>query len=91
MIKTIFKYKFANGDDTMQVDGNKVVLVTQQDPDDTYPTVWIEHGENKENFELAVYGTGHAIPPNYEHVGSAVCGTFVWHVYRMEALNVERP
>jgi hypothetical protein len=32
---------------------------------------------------LQAIGTGHSIHSRVEHVGSAVCSDFVWHVYRV--------
>jgi hypothetical protein len=30
---------------------------------------------------VLVFGTGHRIPDGWSHLGSAVCGPFVWHAY----------
>lgn len=63
----------------------KPVLVANQDG--MTPTVWIERDAafNTGPGDTYVFiGTGHPVPVDWEHVGSSVCGPFVWHVYRRE-------
>lgn len=46
-------------------------------------TLWAEqedeHPAPRRRF--TVVGTGFEAPAGFEHVGSAVCGEFVWHAY----------
>lgn len=79
-MKRIFKYE-TNRNPIIAPIG-KVVLVAQQRPDQLLPTIWIEHYEHAPVSSYEVYGTGHVIPEHLEHVGSCICGDFVWHVYR---------
>ena len=84
MAKTIWKFEFGDAVllTTPPLHDPRVVLVAQQD--EVLPTVWVEHGGTDpagQRLELVVVGTGHPIPPGHEHMGSAVCGGFVWHIY----------
>jgi hypothetical protein len=81
--RVIYKYDF----DTrtclqLTLCNPQIVLIAQQSG--ALPTVWIEQDLDRDPdtvLTLAVFGTGHAIPEGVSHVGSAVCGPFVWHVY----------
>jgi hypothetical protein len=46
-------------------------------------TLWAEQEDAfpAPHREFIVVGTGFEAPAGLEHVGSAVCGDFVWHVY----------
>lgn len=65
--------------------------------DDHCVHIWIEHGVGVSNIgnkiaspdivnykRLRVFGTGHSIPEEYEHVMSTIDGPFVWHLYMAE-------
>lgn len=54
------------------------------------PTLWAEQEDElpAPTRLVTVVGTGMTAPAGLEHLGSAVCGEFVWHVY---AEPVERP
>ena len=85
MTRLIYKYDF---DDRtalqLTLRNPKVILVAQQSG--ALPTVWIEQDLDlapNTVLTLAVFGTGHVIPDEVNHIGSAVCGPFVWHVYGM--------
>jgi len=50
------------------------------------PTLWCEvdlrfRVEDERTFRI--FGTGHAIPPKAEYVGTVQSGTFVWHLYEL--------
>lgn len=74
-----------------QVPPGKVLLVGHQDPNISMPTLWIEHSDDQldpMNYPRDTYqviGTGHEIDERVnEHVGSCICGAYVWHVYRVK-------
>ena len=50
---------------------------------DGKPTVWAEVRTDGDVLQrrLLVVGTGYPVPDGCEHVGSAMDGQFVWHVY----------
>lgn len=80
-------WKFEFGDNVMlttpPLRDPHVVLVARQHTDDL-PAIWIEHGGTDpqgQRLELIVIGTGHPCPPDLKHMGSAVCGEYVWHIY----------
>lgn len=83
-MRTIYKWKLAPLESQkLQVGLHpKVVLVDCQDGD---LCVWIEHDSAKDvrPTEVIVTGTGHACPDSaqFRHAGSAICGSYVWHVY----------
>lgn len=55
-----------------------VWLLIEMDPDPTEPAV---HDEAT----YRIYGTGHEIEDGFEHVISAICHPFVWHLFRRNA------
>lgn len=59
-----------------------VVHVAQQH-EQTFPTLWVEIDIAKQDAGYSTFhvvGTGQEIPAKSVHIGSAVCGSFVWHV-----------
>lgn len=81
-MKTIYKYPFRVGS-VIEAPAGKVVLVAHEDRSGT-PTIWIEHETNApSDTHYQFVGTGGFIPRG-EHVGSAICAPFVWHVYRLD-------
>lgn len=89
MSRLIWKYSFTDGKD-ISIDwglGSRVVHVAQQHRDAILPSVWAEHASPMEALperRLRMVGTGHPFDLDegkWEHVGSAVCSNYVWHVY----------
>lgn len=81
MTRTIHKYPFV--EQYLNAPHGPVRLVAQQN-DAEFPTLWIEHpvgAPATATFEIRP--TGAEFEFSAEHVGSAVCGPFVWHVYRL--------
>lgn len=62
----------------------RVVLV-DADPRTGSPAVWLEviteHGNEPAGRVMRFFGTGHDIPPGWQHVGSTIIDGYVWHVY----------
>lgn len=60
--------------------GDRVLMVADQGGT---LTLWAEQEDSKpadlRKFEIV--GTGWEVPAGREHLGSAVCGDLVWHVY----------
>lgn len=81
MTKRILKYPLA--DQRTSLPMGPVQLVAQQDGS-SLPLLWIEVDVYFETTDYLVFGTGHEIPRGLVHVGSCICGEFVWHVYRDE-------
>lgn len=60
------------------------------DDDVSGPSVWIEHTREfipdhprLSQIDLAIVPAGIEVPvPPWSHAGSAVCGSFIWHVYQ---------
>lgn len=86
-VKTIWKYAIAAGEEVEQLwaPGTKIVHAYSHPNDPTKMCFWVEHDPALAGTGRAVtlkfFGTGHDIPDGYSHVGSAVCGPFVWHLY----------
>ena len=87
MSRVVWKYKLLPGVNTFDVpDGSRFVAVAPWQPGDEGPAVWIERerlGESGPRLRLVAIGTGHDIPPGAAHLGSAWCGSFMWHVYEL--------
>lgn len=84
MKKVIYKYTL--NQTQQEVPPGRPVLVAQQHPNQQHPTLWVEHDLDRMRIKkkVMVIGTGHefmAAGPGLEHIGSCVCGPFVWHVY----------
>jgi len=87
MARSVYKFDFPMRPDISPVlelamCDPEVVLVFQQSS--VLPTVWIEHDLDlaaNTVLTLEVIGTGQPVTEGMTHVGSAVCGHFVWHVY----------
>lgn len=90
MTNVIYKYRM--DEVVIQVPIGVVRFVGCQFPDDSMPTVWIEHPlwavdpehphEGKQ--EILMVGTGHPFDQtDGGYIGSAVCagGALVWHLY----------
>lgn len=82
MTNMIYKYPLELSDEPQPISSGDVVLVAEQDGT---LTVW-----TKENMRdglsfryVTVVGTGYPIPEGATHLGSAVCGSFVWHVFEL--------
>lgn len=83
MSRTIHKYGLTTGINVLPK--GKVVLVGWLNhDDDVLPTIWIEYDPNdaQHTDQYVIVGTGHSVWIDMEHVGSAICGRFVWHVYK---------
>lgn len=84
-MKTIYKYKLAiEPEQVLHIPGgrNNCLMVAEQDGE---LTIWFEVDTNQPATPrtLHIAGTGQPIE-NLElktHLGSAVVGAFVWHVY----------
>ena len=86
----VYKYPLGPGVTRIPWDEySKVVLVVYQDNNNWLPTLWVEHPTAKPGGHrgFGVIGTGETFDPlgnngiAIEHVGSAICGSLVWHVY----------
>lgn len=87
MTKVILKWPL-DPTDHLVVRGRdmRVVLVAPNPHgESTLPCVWIETTSTErptEQMTLSFVGTGHPFDSGTgEHVGSAVCGPYVWHVF----------
>lgn len=84
-MRRIYKYEVPVNDEAMKVQthaGAKVVLVGHQGMP-RLACIWLEADTDSpiEYRWFRVFGTGHQIPPTYEHVGSYQAPPFVWHIY----------
>lgn len=96
--RVIYKYALTLDGLTLELTAPRVVLVAQ-DPNHEIvghgaaPSVWIEHQPESDasprltRIDLQFVPTGIDVPPvPWQHVGSCVCGPFVWHVYMRREL-----
>lgn len=84
MNRVIHKFTFTDTDRIIVTGGIQVVHVGSIHPDHSMPTVWVERDldDLPHGLLLLFVGTGHPIPDDTAHCGSAICDPFVWHVYR---------
>lgn len=81
--RVIYKYPFDSG--ALHAPDGNVLLVGWQGARQV-PTLWIEHDVDAPVVAYYVRPTGEAFfDAGDEHVGSAICGAFVWHVYKRKA------
>jgi len=81
---TIWKYELRGALTELEMPfGARVIHAGYQD--NALPTLWAEVDPSLPSVtrRFWVTGTGHDVPSGV-HVGSAVCGAFVWHVYEEE-------
>lgn len=82
-MRTVYKYQFEPFAAPIEVPDGDVVLVDYENDGSEVPTVWIDHEVGAPTIKLVMVGTGHQITSTLaEHVGSARCGRFVWHIYK---------
>lgn len=82
-MKTIYKYPIQIVDrQTLLIPEGAIVRYLGLDPNGAL-CLWAEVDKEVESVEIsiAVVGTGRPVPPKGRHLGSAVQGSFVWHVY----------
>lgn len=83
----IHKFVLNLGQDLLvEADPSAEVVLVGQDPASGLPAVWIQREPEawlRHRLQFTIVGTGHPVPPGATHVGSAICGAFVWHVYQI--------
>lgn len=80
-MKIVWKFPLGMGPNKIDMPiGAKVVDVAMQGG---FPHLWVEvqDPEKVERRLFEVFGTGHPIPDEYDHVGTFHDPPFVWHVY----------
>jgi len=83
-MKTIYKYVLQIEDEQYinTYEGHKILLIAEQAGT---LCLWAEVDTEHlpEALKILIIGTGHVINPalTIDHLGSAVVGAFVWHVY----------
>lgn len=80
-MKTVWKTSVPVDDEWHYVHGKIVHAEPQFEPDTV--EVWFETPTDHfiTSCEVRVYGTGHMVPDDAEHVGSWVSPELVWHAY----------
>lgn len=63
--------------------GATPVVLAALDPATGAPAVWLEGDDDGEPLRrvFGVFGTGHEIGEDCQHVGSMIDRDFVWHIY----------
>lgn len=87
MTRVVWKYELHPGGDVIWAPaGARIVHVGPFEPGSNAPAVWIERGEPDApgRWRLLVIATGGEVPDGAIHVGSAWCGPYMWHVYRLD-------
>ncbi len=86
--RVIWKYELHPGENVIPVPpGSRIIAVSAAEPDPSDgPAIWIERdrfGSETWTIRVRAVGTGHDIPVDGVHIGSAWCGPFMWHVYEL--------
>ncbi len=85
--RVVWKYELHPGENVIEVPpGSRIVAVAPWQPDGDGPAVWIERPRSHvpiRPIRLQAVGTGHDIPVDGAHIGSAWCGPYMWHVYEL--------
>lgn len=84
MSKRVLKWSVTVDDQVHTIGGGRVVLVASQ-YGNLSVEVWTEEAgvDVEESRQVRVFGTGHNVPDDAEHIGSCIAGPFVWHVYEV--------
>lgn len=86
----IYKYQITEtsvGHTTLMMRTSSKIIMVAAMLDEFYPAIWVEHltselGEKEDPYTVVVHSTGHQVPADGRiWIGSAVCGSYVWHVY----------
>lgn len=72
--------------------GELKVRLCGRDPETGSPAIWLEVDDSQPEGEreILAFVTGADIPDGWGHVGSAICGPYVWHVYADCSADVGR-
>lgn len=82
-------WKFVVGDTLTAELADPRALAVGCDPASGWPAVWVEHTPDARathRLEWRIVGTGWTGDLPGEYVGTAICGSFVWHVYQRGVL-----
>lgn len=80
-MRRVLKWDVRVDDQAHPIGGGPVVLVACQRQPDVVQVWTLEDPEPAPPRMARVYGTGHHVPPNTWHLGSAVTGVLVWHLF----------
>lgn len=80
--RKVWKYLLLEHDSTLEIPSGAVLRLVGRDPMRGCPALWFEVDPEAETRKrrFLVHGTGHEIR-GAQHVGSAICGAYVWHIY----------
>lgn len=88
MAKTVWKWvvPFRGGPMAPVPKGGRIVHCGA-DPETGEPALWVEVDPEAEleRRQFQIVPTGGDVPPVSKHRGTAICGSFVWHVYELGA------
>lgn len=86
-MKVIYKYVLPVGEVyTLQMPRDRALAKVGRDPLSGLPAMWfiVESDSPKQECKYKVFATGEDITGSVSHVGTAICGRYVWHVFRVE-------
>jgi hypothetical protein len=84
-MRTIWKYPIRLADGAQSFDLPIGAKVLRFAPQRRELQMWVELNPDLRLVprSFAVFGTGHEIPRQAEHVGSCEDGSFIWHLYEL--------
>ena len=82
-MKVIWKYQLLTTDNAVNMPRGAKVIHVEQQHGGVLPTLLAEVDPTapNETRRFIVVGTGGDCSDDWQHVGSGVCGAFVWHIY----------
>src|SRR5439155_5263356 len=87
-MKKIHKYVFSQGltIQTFFIPQDRIILHVGPDPSTGLPAMWFQVETNSIEKEVTyiVIPTGGCPAGSQSFVGTAICGKYVWHIYRNE-------
>lgn len=91
MARTIYKYPLALTDDIQIIimPGGAEILHVGVQGENLVPRIclwaYIDPGAETQPRTFRVFGTGHDLPTKHEYVGTVQMGSYVWHIFEVEA------
>ena len=86
-MKVIYKYVLEVGEICkFKIPRDRALAKVGRDPSSGNPAIWfiVEKTSPLQECKYMVFATGQELTGSVSHVGTVICGIFVWHVFRVE-------
>lgn len=84
-MKHIRKYVMAFAMEDFQIPKERSLLHVGKNTQDERPAIWFEIKTESENEKVTfeIFPTGTNPTEKHSFVGTAICGSYVWHIYKV--------